>query len=356
MKLPISVEWKKDHLQLLDQTLLPTQTLFFRCDTAQDVWQAIKSLRVRGAPAIGIAGAFGFYLGMIPFEKLSMSEFLLKAKEVFQYLNSSRPTAVNLQWALSRQLTLIQNFQSTGTDKTQTTKELLQKILQEALNIQEEDRSICYRIGINALPLIKEGMGILTHCNPGAIAVSEWGTALAPLHMAKQQGINFKVYVDETRPLLQGGRLTTWELMQSGIDCTLITDSMAAMVMSQGKVQMVIVGTDRVVANGDMANKIGTMNLAILAKHFKIPFYVACPSSTFDFSTTCGSDIEIEERPSSEITHFKGQLVAPEDVKVYNPAFDVTPCELITGMVTENGIYSYPYIEKIKDDFRQSNS
>jgi methylthioribose-1-phosphate isomerase len=344
MKIPKSVEWKIDCLQLLDQTKLPLEKHFFTCSQASQVWEAIKSLRVRGAPAIGIAGAYGFYLGMKKFENIEQDLFVKQSIELFDYLNSSRPTAVNLKWSLTRMLSIVKNFSNLPQN------EILVKLLAEATKIHDEDRVLCRKIGENALALIKEGAGILTHCNAGSIAVSEWGTALAPLHMAKQKGINFKVYVDETRPLLQGSRLTAWELMESGIDCTLITDSMAAAVMSQGKVDMVIVGTDRVVANGDMANKIGTLGLAILAKHYKIPFFVACPSSTFDFQNKNGNDIEIEERSASEVTHIQGVQVAPSGVKVFNPAFDITPAELITGMITERGIYYYPFIEKIKNE------
>jgi methylthioribose-1-phosphate isomerase len=342
MNLPKSVQWKDNNLVLLDQTKLPLQNHFLTMGNSSDVWNAIKELKVRGAPAIGIAGAYGLYLGLREFAHLDHKNFLQKAQEIHNYLNSSRPTAVNLKWALNRMVTVVLNHPHMTTEKT------LQLLLHEAINIHDEDRELCRKIGETAMPLIKDGMGILTHCNAGAIAVSEWGTALAPMYMAHQKGIKFHVYVDETRPLLQGSRLTAWELMQAGISSTLICDNMSATLMAQGKIDMVIVGTDRVVANGDMANKIGTLGVAVLARHFKIPFYVACPTSTFDFQTGTGKDIEIEERSSQEITHIQGVQVAPNGIHVYNPAFDVTPHELISGIITEKGIFPYPYSEKVK--------
>lgn len=341
MEIPKSLEWKNDSLYLLDQTLLPFEFKYLKVESAEVLWEAIKSLRVRGAPAISIAGAYGFYLGLRSSSHLSLAEFKEKANFYYQYLNSSRPTAVNLQFALHRVLTLVKNSEKNPP-------ELLTEMLMTAHQIYNEDLKICTALGEHALPLIKEGMGILTHCNAGAIAVSGWGTALAPLHMAALKGLKFTVYVDETRPLLQGSRLTAWELMQSGIDVRLITDSMAAWMMSQGKVQLVIVGTDRVVANGDVCNKIGTLSVAVAAKYFKIPFYVSCPSTTIDLSTAKGTDIHIEERTAEEVTHLKGIQIAPDGVKVCNPAFDVTPHELVTALITEKGIHPYPYNEELK--------
>lgn len=341
MNIPKSLEWKNDSLWILDQTLLPFEFNYLKMDDAEGVWEAIKSLKVRGAPAISIAGGYGFYLGLRSYAKLELAAFKSKASEVYHYLNSSRPTAVNLQFALTKILEHIQKATNTNVDT------LLNEILELAHQIYQEDLKICTALGENALPLIKEGMGILTHCNAGAIAVSRWGTALAPLHMASANGVQFTVYVDETRPLLQGSRLTAWELMQSGIDVRLITDNMAAWMMAQGKVQMVIVGTDRVVANGDVCNKIGTLSIAIAAKYYKIPFYVSCPSTTIDLVTKTGKDIHIEERAAQEITTIKGVPIAPENVKVANPAFDVTPHELVTALITEKGIHPYPYANEL---------
>lgn len=340
MNIPKSLEWKNDSLFILDQTLLPFEFHSIKADDAETVWDAIKHLRVRGAPAISIAGAYGFYLGLRYSSELSLEQFKFKAKEIHDYINSSRTTAVNLQYILSRLLSLVENAHQSPT-------QLIKEILNFCHKIYDEDLKICTALGENALPLIKEGMGILTHCNAGAIAVSRWGTALAPLHMAAMKGIHFTVYVDETRPLLQGSRLTAWELMQSGIDVRLITDNMAAWMMAQGKVQMVIVGTDRVVANGDVCNKIGTLSLALAAKYYKIPFYVSCPSTTIDLVTATGADIHIEERSPEEVTKIKGVQIAPIGVKVCNPAFDVTPHELVTALITEKGIYPYPYAKEL---------
>jgi methylthioribose-1-phosphate isomerase len=342
MKIPKSLEWKEDSLYLLDQTLLPFSFNFLKMTEVEAVWEAIKSLRVRGAPAISIAGAYGFYLGLVKHHGADVLMVQKKAQEIADYLNSSRPTAVNLQFALKRVLEVVMKAKA-GTN----VKSLLNDVLNEAHNIYEEDFKICTALGENALPLIQEGMGILTHCNAGAIAVSRYGTALAPLHMAAEKGVKFTVFVDETRPLLQGSRLTAWELMQSGIDVKLITDNMAAWMMSQGKIQMVIVGTDRVVANGDVCNKIGTLSVALAAKYFKIPFYVSCPSTTIDLSTPTGKDIHIEERSAEEVTSIKGVKIAPEGVGVCNPAFDVTPHELVTALITEKGIFPYPYAKDL---------
>lgn len=340
MKIPKSLDWKDDSLYLLDQTLLPFTFNFLKVNDAETVWDAIKSLKVRGAPAISIAGAYGFYLGLLPSLSLNSEQFKLKANELYVYLNSSRPTAVNLQFALKRVLSVVNN-------STENPRETAKKVLLTAHAIYNEDLAICTALGEHALPLVKEGMGILTHCNAGAIAVSRWGTALAPLHMAAAKGLKFTVYVDETRPLLQGSRLTAWELMQSEIDVRLITDNMAAWMMSQGKVQMVIVGTDRVTANGDVCNKIGTLSIALAAKYFKIPFYVSCPSTTIDLETISGKDIHIEERAGEEVTTIKGVRIAPEGVGVCNPAFDVTPHELVTALITEKGILPYPYAKDL---------
>jgi methylthioribose-1-phosphate isomerase len=338
-----SVTWKDGKLFFLDQTRLPGEILQEEQTSSEQVWDSIKKLKVRGAPAIGIAGAYGLVLGIRDHLDLSIEKFILKTTEQADYLNSSRPTAVNLSWALKRMVTKAKTVSEDNPDTTF----IFKKMIEEAVLIHEEDKVLCRGMGENGLPLIKEGMGILTHCNAGALATSELGTATAPMYLAHEKGINFSVYADETRPLLQGARLTSWELQQAGIDVTLISDNMAASMMNEGLIDMVIVGTDRVAANGDVANKIGTMGVAILAAHFDIPFYVACPSSTVDMATATGAEIEIEERGSEEITSFGERRTGPEGIKVRNPAFDVTPHRLVTGLITEKGIIRAPYKENL---------
>ncbi|WP_461535919.1 S-methyl-5-thioribose-1-phosphate isomerase [Spongorhabdus nitratireducens] len=341
--LPLSIIWQDNRtLSLLDQTLLPLELRYEEQQNIEQVWDSIKQLKVRGAPAIGIAGAYGLVIGMQDNVELSTAEFLAELRKQADYLNSARPTAVNLSWALERVVN------KAGQSDADTAEALLSIIRHEAELIHEEDRQLCRGIGEHGLPLIKEGMGVLTHCNAGGLAVSERGTALSPLYLAHEQNISFKVYADETRPLLQGARLTAWELSQAGIDVTLQTDNMAAYAMQQGLIDLVIVGTDRVAANGDVANKIGTLGVAILAKHYNIPFYVASPSSTIDLSTKTGADIEIEQRHAEEVCEFGARRTAPENISVLNPAFDVTPAELVTGIITEKGILHPPFAEGLQ--------
>lgn len=339
--LPKSIRWNQDTLDLyfLDQTKLPTELIEEKQETIEQVWHSIKVLKVRGAPAIGIAGAYGLIVGLKNKLHLDQNDFFEELKKQAAYLNSSRPTAVNLSWALNRMIAKINGHSYSSTNT------IFNDLINEAIAIHEEDRKICYNIGKYGMPLIKENFGILTHCNAGALAVSEFGTALSPIYLAHEKGIKFKVFADETRPLLQGARLTAWELLQAGIDVTLICDNMAAHVMSKGLIDLIIVGTDRVAANGDIANKIGTLGVAILAKYFSIPFYIASPSSTIDFDTPDGKSIIIEERDSKEITHFGLRQTAPDNIKTYNPSFDVTPHELITGIITDCGII-YPPFDK----------
>lgn len=341
-KLPQTIRWDGENLFFLDQTALPLETIEEKQETVGQVWDSIKKLKVRGAPAIGIAGAYGLVIAAKGFLELGTADFIEKLTKSADYLNSSRPTAVNLSWALNRILGAVRS--SIGL----STSELYDIILNEAVNIHDEDRAICRGIGENGVHLIKEGAGVLTHCNAGSLAASELGTATAPMYFAHEKGVKFRVYADETRPLLQGARLTAWELQKAGIDVTLQCDNMAAYNMSKGLIDLVIVGTDRVAANGDAANKIGTYGVAVLAKHFGIPFYVACPSSTFDQNTACGGDIVIEQREGEEVTSFGEKRTAPIDIKVCNPAFDVTPNELVTGIITEKGIVKAPYNESLK--------
>lgn len=346
LKPPEPVRWQDGRLFLLDQTQLPLATVIEPQESVEQVWQSIQQLKVRGAPAIGIAGAYGLVLAMQAHSQLPRSEFLAELTRQAAYLDSARPTAVNLSWALTRLVQTAQALTHLSGPDLQTALE------QEAIAIHAEDRQLCRRIGEHGLPLIQDGMGVLTHCNAGALATSELGTALAPLYLAQACGRRFKVYADETRPLLQGARLTAWELQQAGIDVTLICDNMAAHMMSQGLIDLVIVGTDRVAANGDVANKIGTLGVAILAQYFQIPFYVACPYSTIDFATADGSAIVIEERSASEVTHFGQRRTAPEQVSVRNPAFDVTPQSLVSGLITERGIIRPPYAETLRQSYQ----
>ena len=333
---PCTIEWiggPDGFVRLIDQTLLPTRLECRECRTAEEVWEAIKILRVRGAPAIGIAAAMGLVLGLQPFGDARRNEFVEKLREMSAYLGTSRPTAVNLFWALERMDKVARTL-----PETSSAEEIHRALWKEALAIAEEDRRMCRAIGEAGESLIGEGQGVLTHCNAGGLATGDYGTALAVLFRAAERGRHFQVFADETRPLLQGARLTAWELRQRGIDVTLICDNMAAQVMKEGRIQMVIVGADRIAANGDTANKIGTYGVALLARDHDIPFYVAAPSSTFDMNLPNGAAIPIEQRDPREITHGFGKQTAPDDIKVYNPAFDVTPAELIAGIVTERGL------------------
>ena len=336
-----TLQWEGDqtgHLTLIDQTLLPTELITIDCSSVEAVWEAIKVLRVRGAPAIGVAAAYGVCVGIqtLDLTVCSPSDFTRRLAEVTEYLASSRPTAVNLFWALER---MSQQAQSLLDSKLSPT-EVAAALLQEAVAIHDEDRAMCHAIGGHGAALLDDGMGVLTHCNAGGLATSEYGTALSLFFTAQDQGKQLKIFVDETRPLLQGARLTAWELLRRNIDTTLICDNMAAQVMREGKIQAVVTGADRIAANGDAANKIGTYSLAILAQHHGIPFYIAAPSNTFDLSLDSGEAIPIEVRNDEEITHGFGRQTGPDGVGTYNPAFDVTPSELIAGIVTEKGIVS----------------
>ena len=336
--LPKSVQWSDGKLLLLDQRQLPHQEVVLNCESIEQVFEAIQTLTVRGAPAIGIAAAYGLLVGLD--DDFGTNTFL----ERCDYLVSARPTAVNLSWAINRMREcLARHVNEQG---------IRQSLLDEAIKIHREDAAACNAIADVGLPLVKQHPNLLTHCNAGSLAVSELGTALAPIYRAHEAGIKLHVFVDETRPLLQGARLTAYELTRANIDCTLITDNMAAHVMSEGKVDMVIVGADRVTANGDAANKIGTLNLAILCQYYSIPFYVAVPLSTIDIQTKTGADIVIEERDGEEVKSFAGNTVAPEAVAARSPAFDVTPNELITGIITNEGLLVAPFMKSITEVMR----
>jgi len=332
--------------ELIDQTRLPEELVYTRCETAQDMWEAIKVLRVRGAPAIGIAAAMGLVLGVRDSEAQDFDAFMEDLRQVKDYLATSRPTAVNLFWALDRVERVAQE------NSALSVPELKERLLEEAHRILEEDRQTCRRIGRNGAELLKEGDTILTHCNAGGLATADYGTALGVVFAAAERGMNIAAYVDETRPLLQGARLTTWELKQAGIPVTLICDNMAAQVMKEGKISAVVVGADRIAANGDVANKVGTYGVSILAKYHGIPFYVAAPVSTFDLSLANGEDIPIEERDPDEVTRWGGRTIAPNGIDVYTPAFDVTPAENITAIITEEGVVEHPSASRIAAHIR----
>ncbi|MBQ6772473.1 MAG: S-methyl-5-thioribose-1-phosphate isomerase [Synergistaceae bacterium] len=335
-------------LVILDQTRLPGEIKFLHLQDINSIRQAIYLLQVRGAPAIGVAAAFGIYIAAKNINTEIYSEFLSQFRKFKEYLNSARPTAVNLSWALTRMEQVIINNQDKSIHEI---KNLLRL---EALAIKSEDAEMCRKIGEHGLTLIKDGDGILTHCNAGQLATAKYGTALAPIHLGRERGMNFHVYCDETRPLLQGARLSAFELISDGVDTILICDNMASQVMKNGWVNAVFVGCDRVASNGDACNKIGTSGVAILAKYYNIPFYVLGPTSTIDMSIKTGNEIIIERRPPEEITQMWYQKrMAPEGVKVYNPAFDVTSHELITAIITEHGIARPPYTQSLREIFER---
>ncbi|WP_066295222.1 S-methyl-5-thioribose-1-phosphate isomerase [Bacillus sp. FJAT-29937] len=343
MKVPTSIEWKNGELIILNQQKLPHQIEFLQLDTIEEVFDAIVTLKVRGAPAIGITAAYGLAIAAQKYETKQLKEFHEHLQKDFRYLASSRPTAVNLFWALERIAAVAEEAKSVNGAKT--------TILEEAIKIHVEDEETCRQIGEHALSLLNNFTNVMTICNAGSIATAKYGTALAPFHLGIERDKQFHVYACETRPVFQGSRLTVWELQQSGVDVTLITDSMAAHTIHSKGIEAIIVGADRIAANGDTANKIGTLGLAILAKHYNIPFYVAAPASTFDLSISSGMKIPIEERKAEEMTHIGGIPVAPLNTKVFNPAFDVTPAEYITAIITEKGIIYPNFNENIKSLF-----
>lgn len=389
----VDLDTESNELVIIDQTKLPGKIEIIRLSTAKEIWDAIYLLKVRGAPAIGVAAAFGLYILANQIDADDSVSFYKEFSKQRDYLCSARPTAVNLSWALKRMDRLAQsmlfanadpnvnpnanpnanpnvnpnanpnatsdatsNATLTSTltkgDKT-SDKELIESVLEalkeEALKIKQEDIAVCKAIGENGLTLVKPGDGILTHCNAGQLATCKYGTATAPIYLGQERGYNFKVFADETRPLLQGARLTAFELFSAGVDVTLICDNMSATVMKQGKVNAVFVGCDRVAANGDTANKIGTSVVATVAKRYNVPVYICAPTSTIDLDTPTGADINIEQRPDSEVTEmWYKERMSPEGVKVFNPAFDVTDHDLIAGIVTENGIAYEPYTESLR--------
>ncbi len=336
------IEWQNNRVKLIDQSALPEKLEYLYIETTEDMYNAIKNLKIRGAPALGIAAAFGLYLGIRNYKTTSFKRFKKKVSEITEYFSNCRPTGHNLFWALGRLKDKVEQL------KKYPMESIKGSLLEEALKIQLEDIKTCQMIGEKGVSLIKDGDTILTYCNAGGLATSGYGTALAVIFKAKELGKNIKVYVGETRPLLQGARLTCWELIQEKIDTTLICDNMAGEVMRQEKVNKVIVGADRIALNGDIANKIGTYSLAVLASFHNLPFYVAAPVSTFDPKTRKGEDIPIEQRAPDEIENFGGQRIAPKGVKVYNPAFDIVPNSLITCIITEKKLVYPSYRKNIK--------
>ena len=368
----VDLDIETDELVIIDQTLLPGKTEIIRLKTAQEIWDAIYLLRVRGAPAIGVAAAFGIYIlaKQIAVEKNMLDKdgeavqtvgrnvnqadefktFYVEFVKQKEFLNSARPTAVNLSWALNRMDGLCQSM------RHKSISDIIVALQEEAIEIKNEDIRVCKAIGEYGLSLVKPGDGILTHCNAGQLATCKYGTATAPIYLGHERGYNFRVFADETRPLLQGARLTAYELHSAGVDVTLICDNMASMVMKNGWVDAVFVGCDRVAANGDAANKIGTSGVAAIAKYYGIPVYICAPTSTIDMTTKTGAEIKIEQRPAEEVTEmWYKERMAPEGVKVFNPAFDVTDHELIAGIVTEYGIARAPYEEAFKEIFAKKD-
>ncbi|HNZ11549.1 MAG: Methylthioribose-1-phosphate isomerase [Deltaproteobacteria bacterium ADurb.Bin151] len=336
-----TVFWKNNKVVMIDQKALPLNRRQLVCSDYRQVITAIKDLTVRGAPAIGVAAAMGAALGALSIPSEPVAQFRKKFHAVCNEIEKSRPTARNLFWAIERMKEHLENTILSGK------KNLAGELIREAKRICAEDIEINRRIGQHGSALISDGDQILTHCNAGALATAGYGTALGVIRAAREQGKKIHVYVDETRPVLQGARLTAWEMKEEKIPATLICDNMAGFLMQQNKISKIIVGADRIVANGDTANKIGTYSLAVLAKSHGIPFYIAAPISTFDFSLKTGATIPIEERNGAEVTHFKGVQSAPQGVKVYNPAFDITPGKLISAIITERGIITRPYSSAI---------
>ena len=340
-----TLEWTAGGVRFLDQTKLPTEESYATCRTYQEVAEAIRSMVVRGAPAIGVAAAMGVALGVRDSSARNSQELRREFEQICQTLAATRPTAVNLFWALERMRGKFEALEN------QPLGDIKQALIEEAQRMHAEDIAANIAMGRHGAALMPARGGVLTHCNAGALATCGYGTALGVIRAAVEQGKKLHVYADETRPFLQGSRLTAWELMKDGIPTTVISDNMAGAMMKQGKIGAIVVGADRIAANGDVANKIGTYTVAVLAKEHAIPFYVAAPFSTIDLETSNGSTIPIEQRNAREVTHIAGKAIAPEGVEVENPAFDVTPHAFISGIITERGIFRPPYLETLRQAF-----
>lgn len=340
-----SIEWREDHVRILDQTYLPGREVYSDIRDVGRMWEAIKKLRIRGAPAIGIAAAYGLYLGIKDLPENAFESFMVEVDRVAKYLEGARPTAVNLKWATDRIKSTIR------AHKDKEIGEIKEIVLQTAKTIHDEDKRICKKIGENGVELIPKNAQVLTHCNTGSLATGQYGTALSIIFHAHEQGKKPFVWVDETRPLLQGSRLTAWELMNAEIPMKIITDSSAGSLMRRGEVDLVMVGADRIAANGDVANKIGTYPLAVLARANEIPFYVAAPLSTIDMEMKTGDAIPLEEREQQEVLNYSETQIAPKKAEAYNPAFDITPHSYINGIVTQECIIKPPFEEGFKNIF-----
>ncbi|MEW6376995.1 MAG: S-methyl-5-thioribose-1-phosphate isomerase [Thermodesulfobacteriota bacterium] len=341
-----TIEWKGDHIRILDQRRLPQEIRYLDCRDASSVAQAIRTMAIRGAPAIGVAAAMGIALAAKKAKFIQPGAFVKAVEKVCHEMRQTRPTAVNLFWAVNRMERILDEVHSCGVEETKA------RLEREACWIYEEDLKVNRKIGENGKALIRNQDGVLTHCNAGALATAGYGTALGVILAAWAEGKRFRVFVDETRPLLQGARLTAWELAQEKIPVTVLTDNMAGWLMKQGKINLVLVGADRIARNGDAANKIGTYNLAVLSRWHNIPFYVAAPTSTLDLTLASGLDIPIEERAPEEVTHVGGYRITPKGIQVFNPAFDVTPHSLIEGIITEKGILRKPFHKNLEKMFK----
>src|SRR5688500_723283 len=342
-----TIEWQDDTIVMVDQRKLPGQELYVRCRTAQEVAKAIRTMVIRGAPAIGVAAAMGIALGMRRSTAKGTRQFAVEFQKTCDMMAATRPTAVNLFWAIDR----MKRTFSDGALAGESTEELAARLNREARAIHDEDVANCRTMGQCGASLVPDGARVLTHCNAGALATAGYGSALGVIRAAVEQGKRIAVFADETRPFLQGAQLTAWELVRDGINTTVITESMAGPLMRAGEIDIVVVGADRIAANGDTANKIGTYTVAVLAHEHKIPFYVAAPISTVDLATAEGKLIPIEERDQREVTHFGTARLTPEGAHVRNPAFDVTPARYITGFITEKGIFTPPYADSLKQAF-----
>lgn len=340
-----TIVWSQNNIRIIDQRKLPLQLKFITCKNVGQLWHAVRTLAVRGAPALGAAAAFGVLLGLKQIKAKERKSFDAQIKKLCHYIGSSRPTAVNLFNALDRMRRILRDHPDASVLKAR------KLLFQEAMAIFEEDRRVCRQMGIHGAKLIKNGSRILTICNAGALATVDFGTALGVMYSAKKAGKKFKVFACETRPLLQGARLTAWELLREKIDTTLVCDSMAASLMAQGQIDIIFAGADRIASNGDTANKIGTYSLAVLAHYHRIPFYIVAPEMTFDKNIQSGKQILIEQRDGKEITFLAGKRIAPLGVKTCNPSFDVTPHRLITGIVTEKGIIRPSFKKNIYKHF-----
>jgi methylthioribose-1-phosphate isomerase len=338
-----TIDWQDDAIVMIDQRKLPAAEVWVRCRTAAEVARAIRTMVIRGAPAIGVAAAMGIALGMRKSKANGTARFAGEFHKACELMAATRPTAVNLFWAIER----MKKCFAAAAQAGESVRQIAERLEAEARRIHDEDVASCRAMGKHGAALVPEGARILTHCNAGALATAGYGTALGVVRAAAEQGKNIAVYADETRPFLQGARLTAWELLRDGINTTVITDSMAGALMRQGLIDLVVVGADRIAANGDVANKIGTYTVAVLAREHHVPFYVAAPGSTLDLATAEGSLIPIEERNAREVTHVGPVQVVPDGVQVRNPAFDVTPHRLVSAIITERGVFRPPYVESL---------